>query len=57
MESITAAYEKNEAFVDKLADLYHKSKKYEKEYQCLSKAMKMVLIQKILKREQMKSGI
>ena len=40
MESITAAYEKNEAFVDKLADLYHKSKKYEKEYQCLSKAMK-----------------
>lgn len=40
MESITAAYEKNEAFVDKLADLYHKSKKYEKEYQCLSKAIK-----------------
>lgn len=30
MEIITAAYEKNEAFVDKLADLYHKSKKYEK---------------------------
>ena len=40
MESITAAYEKNEAFVDKLADLYRKSKKYEKEYQCLSKAIK-----------------
>lgn len=57
MEIITATYKKNEAFVDKLADLYRKSKKYEKEYQCLSKAMKMVLIQQILKREQMKSGI
>ena len=40
MEIITATYKKNEAFVDKLADLYRKSKKYEKEYQCLSKAIK-----------------
>lgn len=30
MEIITATYKKNEAFVDKLADLYRKSKKYEK---------------------------
>lgn len=40
MENITTIYKKNETFVDKLADLYDTSKKYEEEYKCLSKAMK-----------------
>lgn len=40
MENITAIYKKNESFFNKLANLYDMSGSYEKEYKCLSKAIK-----------------
>lgn len=40
MENITAIYKKNESFFNNLANLYDMSGSYEKEYKCLSKAIK-----------------